>query len=365
VLDGWARNLTEYNNVSSILKTDCKGSLNHTCNYLFSNIGPQGYNIGDVYIGVILLIISLALLCGCLIGLVKILNSMLGGKVTDIIKTVINSDIPNKYLAWTTGYIAMAVGAVMTILVQSSSVFTSTLTPLAGTGLVTLERVYPLCLGSNIGTTTTSLLASLAADSTYKEQAVQIALVHLVFNITGILVFYPIPWMRWPIALARILGDTTAKYRWFAIFYLIAMFFIFPAFIFSISLAGPLALYSVVVPLFIIIVLVVILNLLQSHQPKLLPAPLRTWMFLPVFLRSLQPVDDIIQKMLFCFKSETLNEGAECGTKKELIVVNCGLENPVYTYETHVLSTDNQENESLREVVVDESTSCTGIQRTI
>ena len=45
----------------------------------------------------------------------------------------------------------MVVGAGLTVLVQSSSVFTSTLTPLAGTGLVTLDRVYPLTLGSNIG----------------------------------------------------------------------------------------------------------------------------------------------------------------------------------------------------------------------
>lgn len=57
----------------------------------------------------------------------------------------------------------------MTFLVQSSSVFTSALTPLVGLGVLTVERVYPLTLGSNIGTTTTSLLASLAVEgSTFK-----------------------------------------------------------------------------------------------------------------------------------------------------------------------------------------------------
>ena len=43
----------------------------------------------------------------------------------------------------------MVLGAVLTILgilAQSTSVFTSTLTPLAGTGLVTLDRAYPLAL---------------------------------------------------------------------------------------------------------------------------------------------------------------------------------------------------------------------------
>merc|ERR1740129_1757859 len=339
VLDGWARNLTEFNNVTSILK------LNR--NHLFSHLGPQGYNIGDIYMGILLLTISLLLLCSCLIPLVKILNSMLGGRVTDIIKTVINSDIPHKYLSWITGYLAMLVGAIMTILVQSSSVFTSTLTPLAGTGLVTLERVYPLCLGSNIGTTTTSLLASLAAHSSYKKQAVQIALVHLVFNITGILVFYPISWMRWPISLARVLGDTTAKYRWFAVFYLVSMFFLFPIFIFCISLAGPVALFSVLVPSFVLIVLAMLVNLLQENCPKMLPVALRTWMFLPVFLRSLDPLDRIIQKIFFCFKSEA-RQGPEEGGDKDLVMVTCGGE------KVKNLDRITRDNDKLSEVVVDE-----------
>lgn len=52
-------------------------------------------------------------------------------------------------------YLAIFVGCIMTILVQSSSIFTSALTPLAGIGVISLERIYPLTLGSNIGTTTT------------------------------------------------------------------------------------------------------------------------------------------------------------------------------------------------------------------
>ena len=43
------------------------------------------------------------------------------------------------------------IGAIVTFLVQSSSVFTATITPLVGSGVLTLERAYPLTLGSNIG----------------------------------------------------------------------------------------------------------------------------------------------------------------------------------------------------------------------
>ena len=144
------------------------------------------------------------MLCGCLIGMVKTLNSLLGDKVKSVIENVINADIPVRGLGWLTGYLAMILGALLTILVQSSSVFTSTLTPLAGAGLISLERAYPLTLGSNLGTTTTSILASFAAGGDNIKAALQIALVHLMFNVTGILIFYPVPWMRWPIYIAQV-----------------------------------------------------------------------------------------------------------------------------------------------------------------
>ena len=75
-----------------------------------------------------------------------------------MIKKALNADIP--CVPWLTGYLAMAIGAVVTFLVQSSSVFTSTLTPLVGTGLFTLERAYPLTLGKNIANTLAKYFSS-------------------------------------------------------------------------------------------------------------------------------------------------------------------------------------------------------------
>jgi sodium-dependent phosphate cotransporter len=76
------------------------------------------------------------------------------GKIAVLIKKYINSDYEFP-MSLFVGYIAIIIGCVMTILVQSSSIFTSALTPLAGIGVISLERIYPLTLGSNIGTTTT------------------------------------------------------------------------------------------------------------------------------------------------------------------------------------------------------------------
>lgn len=89
-----------------------------------------------------------------------------------VIKKTLNADIP--YVPWLTGYLAIFIGALMTFLVQSSSVFTSALTPLVGLGLISLERVYPLTLGSNLGTTTTALIASMAVEGDALFASIQV-----------------------------------------------------------------------------------------------------------------------------------------------------------------------------------------------
>ncbi|ROT81759.1 sodium-dependent phosphate transporter [Penaeus vannamei] len=278
-------------------------------------------------VGIILLIGSLLILCTALVLIVKILNSMMKGKMAVIIKKTINADIP--YVPWLTGYIAILVGAVMTFLVQSSSIFTSTLTPLIGIGVISVERSYPLTLGSNIGTTTTALLAAMAGEGEGLVYAIQIALVHLFFNIFGILLFYPIPFMRFPIPLAKKLGDTTAKYRWFAIMYLIVMFFILPGFIFLLSLGGPYALYFVGLPLLILFVLVVILNIMQIKCPQILPNVLKNWNWLPKPLHSLSPYDKCCLALPCCKTCRTATEESNELEKVE-VEKPTGLENQGY-----------------------------------
>lgn len=302
VLKGWAQNSPEFENATTLLRTGCyqHSHGDPSCKYLFAHLGPEGLNIGETYIGIILLAISLCMLCGCLIGMVKLLNALLGAKVKGIIENVINSDIPVRGFGWLTGYLAMIVGAIMTILVQSSSVFTSTLTPLAGAGLVSLERAYPLTLGSNLGTTTTSILASFAAGGDNLQAAVQISLVHLFFNLTGILMFYPVPCMRWPISIARVLGNTTSQYRWFAVLYLCFMFLIFPVSMFGLSLAGPIPLYTFIILILTTIIFSVTVTNLQTSAPSYLPRILQTWNFLPIWLHSLEPWDELVMGAIGC-----------------------------------------------------------------
>lgn len=232
-----------------------------------------------------------------------LINRYFAGQIAHVIKRVFNANIP--YIPWITGYLALFIGAIMTFLVQSSSVFTSALTPLVGVGIISIERVYPLTLGSNIGTTTTSLIAALAADADRLQYTLQIAICHLLFNVTGILLFYPIPFTRVPITMAKFLGDTTAKYRWFSIAYLIVMFFLLPAFVFGLSLAGNTVVIVFVAIIVIFVSIVLIISLLQRKRSEWLPEFLRTWKFLPIWMRSLEPMDNFLSRLACCRNTRT------------------------------------------------------------
>uniref|UniRef100_A0A8C8HEM1 Sodium-dependent phosphate transport protein 2B n=1 Tax=Oncorhynchus tshawytscha TaxID=74940 RepID=A0A8C8HEM1_ONCTS len=265
------------------------------CNHIFAYA-----NLPDLAVGLILLALSLLILCTCLILIVKLLNSMLKGQVAVVIKKVLNTDFPFPF-GWVTGYIAILVGAGMTFIVQSSSVFTSAITPLVGIGVISLERAYPLTLGSNIGTTTTAILAAMAAPGETLANSLQIALCHFFFNIAGILLWYPIPFTRIPIRLARALGNRTANYRWFAAIYLLLCFFLMPLTILGLSLAGWQALVGVAVPIVVLAIFIIIVNLMQTRCPRYLPSRLRNWDFLPRPLHSMAPWDGVVMSgMAFC-----------------------------------------------------------------
>lgn len=134
-------------------------------------------------------------------------------------------------------------------------------------------------------------------------QAVQVALCHLFFNITGILIWYPIPWMRRvPILLAKLLGGVTAKHRWFAIVYIVIVFLVIPACIVALTLAGKNVFIGVSVPFLILVIFIVAVNILQQKFPRGLPRILRTWNFLPLWMHSLAPYDICFQKLACCGK---------------------------------------------------------------
>ncbi len=115
------------------------------------------------------------------------------------------------------------VGLLLTILAQSSSITTSLIVPMAGAGILSLEQIFPYTLGANIGTTFTAMLASLATEN---PKAVVVAFVHLLFNVTGIVIWWP--FRRLPLWLARRISDWAIRSKWIPFFYIITVFFLIP-----------------------------------------------------------------------------------------------------------------------------------------
>jgi sodium-dependent phosphate cotransporter len=170
----------------------------------------------DKVSGGVVFFIAICILFTCLLGLVMVLQKMLLGMSTRIVYKATDVN----------GYVAIVIGACITIVVQSSSITTSTLTPLVGMGALRLEQMLPLTLGANIGTTMTALMSAMVSEGT---APLQVALAHLFFNLTGIAIWYPIPFMRsFPLHAARQLGKCTRIWRGFPLAYIGVMFILIP-----------------------------------------------------------------------------------------------------------------------------------------
>ncbi len=161
-----------------------------------------------------------------LAGIVKVMRSLVLSRMERYV---------NRFLG-KGGHMGIIVGIVVTVMVQSSSITTSILVPLAGAGLMTVAQVYPITLGANLGTTITALLACMAVSGETAGAARQIAIVHLLFNAGGMLVWYvPKPLRYVPVRLAERLGGYAARKQRWAIAYVFGVFYVLPAAIFFAS----------------------------------------------------------------------------------------------------------------------------------
>ncbi len=125
---------------------------------------------------------------------------------------------------------AFIVGIVLTMLVQSSSITTSMVVPMAGAGLLSLEQIFPYTLGSNIGTTITAILAALI---TGNIAAVTVAFAHTLFNICGIILWWPLK--KVPITMARKFADYSTGNKIVPLAFVLVVFFIIPLLVIYLS----------------------------------------------------------------------------------------------------------------------------------
>jgi len=192
--------------------------------FLKDSFGSIGFT--DMISGVVLSILGITLIFFVITAIGKILKVVMVGKAKDILhKAVGRGPISG-----------ITSGTLITVLVQSSSTTTSLIVPLAGSGVFTLRQVYPFTLGANIGTTITALLAATAITGGNAVFALQIALIHFLYNLIGVIFIYGIPFLREiPIYAAETLAGLAQKNKLYVAGYMLLLFVIIPLLLIGIS----------------------------------------------------------------------------------------------------------------------------------
>lgn len=167
--------------------------------------------------GFVFLALGLALIFVSLALITRNMRRLVAGGVERVMNRVIGRG---------GGMVGILVGIGVTVAVQSSSITTSILVPLVAAGVLTLPSAYPITLGANVGTTITALIASLAV---LLPEGLTIALVHLLFNVVGIALIYPVPQVRVvPIRLAEALAGAAVQRHRVVLAYTVTLFIVLP-----------------------------------------------------------------------------------------------------------------------------------------
>ena len=180
---------------------------------IFSSLNNNAIGFLLIALGVLTIILVVTF-----IG--KVMKKAMVGQAKDVLVGAIGKSAPR----------GIASGALTTVLVQSSSTTTSLTVPLIGSKIISIKEAYPFILGSNIGTCITALLSATASSGEFREFALQIAIVHLMFNIFATILIYGIPFLRnIPLLCSEYLSKLALKNKSFAFLYLLIIFIITPS----------------------------------------------------------------------------------------------------------------------------------------
>jgi sodium-dependent phosphate cotransporter len=180
---------------------------------------PLTANFNDVTAGVVLIFLGIATIFVAITAMGKLMKTLMVGRAREILKNAIGRGPLH----------GIASGSVVTVLVQSSSTTTSLMVPLVGSGVLKVREVYPFTLGANIGTCITALLAATAVSGENAAFALQIALVHLIFNLTATAVIFGIPFLReLPLKGADYISNMAIKNKSVVAGYLVSVFIVIP-----------------------------------------------------------------------------------------------------------------------------------------
>jgi sodium-dependent phosphate cotransporter len=196
-------------------KSPVKAWVKHPVGWLKDGLG--GLGLADNGLGIAMVAVGLCVVIIALIAITKNMKTLIAARLERSM---------NRVLARGGGVVAILVGVMVTIAVQSSSITTSILIPMSAAGVISLRNAYPVTLGANVGTTITALLAALASSG---SDALTIALVHTWFNVIGIAILFGIPFLRpLPIRAAETLASIAVQRRSVAFGWTLSVFIIIP-----------------------------------------------------------------------------------------------------------------------------------------
>jgi sodium-dependent phosphate cotransporter len=197
-----------------------KAIVSPSSKYIYSLLGGGGAS--PVFASIMTLVVALAILFFALWVMVRVMKGIMATRAEAVLdKTIGRAPI-----------LGLVVGLVLTAVIQSSSVVTSMLVPLAGAGVLTPAQIFPITMGANMGTTVTAFLAALAAG----PAGLTIALTHMLFNATGVIIFFPIERIRMiPVRLAGGFANIAAESKRYALLFVFGLFFAVPGTIIFIS----------------------------------------------------------------------------------------------------------------------------------
>ncbi len=195
------------------------GFLGFLVGPLVDAIGAVGALMPEIWDGVLLIFIGVAMIIGVVTALSKLLKKVMVGRALRIMETAVGRGPVS----------GVGAGATITVMVQSSTTTTCLIVPMAGSGVFSLRQVYPFTLGCNIGTTITALVAALGVTGANAPLALQIALVHLFFSLLAIAIIVSIPVLRTlPMVMSRTLARYARRNKLYVFAYIGCVFFLMP-----------------------------------------------------------------------------------------------------------------------------------------
>lgn len=178
-----------------------------------SGLSPMWAGIAMIAVGMALILLVISL-----IG--RLLKALLVGRAQKVLYAAIGRGPLS----------SIGSGALVTMMVQSSTTTTSLMVPLAGSGALSLRQIYPFTLGANIGTTLTALIAAFAFDGPLGTIALTAGLVHFFYNVMAVTLIYGVPGLReLPLKGATWLADLAVRRKATAFLWMAGVFFVLPA----------------------------------------------------------------------------------------------------------------------------------------